>query len=151
MYFLNETHAMPLRHGQWLCESQKRHGHLIRSDMPTPTPKTINSMFSWQAVRVIHYAGCCFERGLCSLALPPAQILRRTALYALLFILEHSEQPRSEHFSLGHTQRVHFALALFLATKVIIETTDSLQPYFDALETLALNKVSVFNARRLGQ
>jgi hypothetical protein len=35
-------------------ESQKGHGHSIRSGMPTPTPKTINSMFSWQAVRVIY-------------------------------------------------------------------------------------------------
>jgi hypothetical protein len=75
--------------------------------------------------------------------LPPAQILRRAALYALLFSLERSEHPRSKHFSLGHTQRVHFALALFLATEVIIETADSLQPYFDTLETLALEKVSV--------
>jgi hypothetical protein len=54
--------------------------------------------------------GSCFERSLGSLALPPAQILRRAALYALLFSLERSQQPRSEHFSLGHmrdfTQRL---------------------------------------------
>jgi hypothetical protein len=52
LYFLNEWHtATPLRHRQWLCESQKGHGHSIRSGMPTPTPKTINSTFSWHGAR----------------------------------------------------------------------------------------------------